>query len=57
MSRCIAESLRMYPEPPLLIRRSIEEDTIPAVGIPEEVNLLRGSDIFIAVYNLHRSPK
>jgi len=47
----------MYPEPPLLIRRSIEEDTIPAVGIPEEVNLLRGSDIFIAVYNLHRSPK
>jgi len=54
---CIAESLRMYPEPPLLIRRSIEEDTIPAVGIPEEVNLLRGSDIFIAVYNLHRSPK
>jgi len=54
---CIAESLRMYPEPPLLIRRAIEEDTIPAVGIDKEVKLLRGSDIFIAVYNLHRSPK
>ena len=54
---CVAESLRMYPEPPLLIRRSVEEDVIPAVGIPSEVKLLRGSDIFIAVYNLHRSPK
>lgn len=54
---CIAESLRMFPEPPLLIRRAIEEDTVPAVGIPKPVKLLRGSDIFIAVYNLHRSPK
>lgn len=54
---CIAESLRMYPEPPLLIRRAIEEDTVPAVGIEKEVKLLRGSDIFIAVYNLHRNPK
>uniref|UniRef100_A0A7S2RIW3 Cytochrome P450 n=1 Tax=Rhizochromulina marina TaxID=1034831 RepID=A0A7S2RIW3_9STRA len=51
----IAESLRMYPEPPLLIRRAIEEDEIPAVGLPAPVKLLRGSDIFIAVYNLHRS--
>jgi len=54
---CIAESLRMYPEPPLLIRRAIEEDVVPAVGIDKPVKLLRGSDIFIAVYNLHRSPK
>jgi hypothetical protein len=38
-------------------RRAIEEDTVPAVGIAKEVKLLRGSDIFIAVYNLHRSPK
>ena len=54
----ISESLRMYPEPPLLIRRAIEEDVIPAVGEGrEEVPLLRGSDIFIAVYNLHRSDK
>lgn len=54
---CVAESLRMYPEPPLLIRRAIQEDEIPAVGIDKPVKLLRGSDIFIAVYNLHRSPK
>ena len=52
---CIAESLRMYPEPPLLIRRAIEEDEIPrsAPGKQgETVKMLRGSDIFIAVYNL-----
>jgi cytochrome P450 len=57
---CIAESLRMYPEPPLLIRRAIEEDEIPRSAPEyqgETVKMLRGSDIFIAVYNLHRSPK
>jgi hypothetical protein len=41
----------------LVLRRASEEDTIPAVGIEKEVKLLRGSDLFIAVYNLHRSPK
>lgn len=55
---CIAESLRMYPEPPLLIRRCTDEDELPAaVTGGKPVPLLRGSDIFIAVYNLHRSPK
>merc|ERR1719491_2202018 len=56
---CVAESLRMYPEPPLLIRRAIEEDEIPAKGsdFGRPVKLLRSSDIFISVYNLHRSPK
>lgn len=57
---CVAESLRMYPEPPLLIRRAVEEDEIPCGGmenIDKPVKMLRGSDIFIAVYNLHRSPK
>lgn len=28
--RVIAESLRMYPEPPLLIRRALEDDVLPA---------------------------
>jgi cytochrome P450 len=53
---CIAESLRMYPEPPLLIRRAVEEDTLPR-GLGEtEVKLLRGKDLFLSVYNIHRSP-
>lgn len=27
--RCIAESMRLYPHPPVLIRRAGEEDTLP----------------------------
>lgn len=53
---CIAESLRMYPEPPLLIRRAVEEDTLPAGSGELEVKLLRGMDLFLSIYNLHRSP-
>merc|ERR1719310_1004228 len=51
---CIAESLRMYPEPPLLIRRALEEDTLPAGGVDKEVKILRGMDLFLSVYNMHR---
>ncbi|GAB5360755.1 hypothetical protein AAMO2058_000654800 [Amorphochlora amoebiformis] len=53
---CIAESLRMYPEPPLLIRRSLEEKILPRGGANQETKLPRGADIFISSYNLHRSP-
>jgi cytochrome P450 len=52
----IAESLRMYPEPPLLIRRAIEEDTLPVGTGDTEVKLLRGMDLFLSVYNMQRSP-
>eukprot|EP00747_Dinoflagellata_sp_TGD_P200284 gnl/TRDRNA2_/TRDRNA2_73680_c1_seq1.p1 gnl/TRDRNA2_/TRDRNA2_73680_c1~~gnl/TRDRNA2_/TRDRNA2_73680_c1_seq1.p1 ORF type:complete len:290 (+),score=40.84 gnl/TRDRNA2_/TRDRNA2_73680_c1_seq1:2-871(+) len=53
---CIAESLRKYPEPPLLIRRAREEDELPAGTGHTKVKLLRGTDIFVSVYNMHRSP-
>ncbi|KAK4366443.1 hypothetical protein RND71_014323 [Anisodus tanguticus] len=49
-TRVINESLRLYPQPPVLIRRSIEEDVVG--GYP----IKRGEDIFISVWNLHRSP-
>eukprot|EP00471_Norrisiella_sphaerica_P000810 CAMPEP_0184487964 /NCGR_PEP_ID=MMETSP0113_2-20130426/10441_1 /TAXON_ID=91329 /ORGANISM="Norrisiella sphaerica, Strain BC52" /LENGTH=657 /DNA_ID=CAMNT_0026870409 /DNA_START=370 /DNA_END=2343 /DNA_ORIENTATION=+ len=52
---CIAESLRMYPEPPLLIRRALEEIELPQGGSSQTTKLARGSDIFISSYNLHRS--
>jgi cytochrome P450 family 97 subfamily B polypeptide 3 len=29
---CLAETLRMYPEPPLLIRRALEDDVLPKGG-------------------------
>ncbi|CAA7403309.1 unnamed protein product [Spirodela intermedia] len=49
-SRVISESLRLYPQPPVLIRRSIKDDVLG--GYP----IKRGEDIFISVWNLHRSP-
>lgn len=53
-----AESLRMYPEPPLLIRRALESDELPpGSGGPDGLRpkITRGADLFLAIYNLHRS--
>lgn len=52
----IAESLRMYPEPPLLIRRCRTPNEIPAGG-GREAHVMRGMDIFMAVYNVHRDER
>ncbi|KAL2330209.1 hypothetical protein Fmac_017790 [Flemingia macrophylla] len=49
-TRVINESLRLYPQPPVLIRRSIGDDVLG------EYPIKRGEDIFISVWNLHRSP-
>lgn len=51
----IAESLRMYPEPPLLIRRALVDHTLPKGGCAFETKVERGTDIFLALYNVHRS--
>ncbi|KAL3838490.1 hypothetical protein ACJIZ3_023081 [Penstemon smallii] len=50
-TRVINESLRLYPQPPVLIRRSLEDDVLG------EYPVKKGEDIFISVWNLHRSPK
>lgn len=49
-TRVINESMRLYPQPPVLIRRALEDDVIGGYHIPA------GSDFFISVWNLHRSP-
>lgn len=54
---CFSESLRMYPEPPLLIRRALEEDTLPAGATGKETKILRGMDFFVSIYNLQRDEK
>lgn len=56
---CLIEALRLYPEPPLLIRRARSEDTLPAggSGLKDGIKVLRGTDIFISTWNLHRSPE
>ncbi|XP_023552789.1 protein LUTEIN DEFICIENT 5, chloroplastic [Cucurbita pepo subsp. pepo] len=50
-TRIINESLRLYPQPPVLIRRSLDNDTLGKYPIK------KGEDIFISVWNLHRSPE
>lgn len=56
---CLIEALRLYPEPPILIRRARTEDCLPAggTGLNNGVKVLRGTDIFISTWNLHRSPE
>uniref|UniRef100_M8CAZ1 Cytochrome P450 97B2 n=1 Tax=Aegilops tauschii TaxID=37682 RepID=M8CAZ1_AEGTA len=50
-TRVINESLRLYPQPPVLIRRSLEDDMLG------EYPIGKGEDIFISIWNLHRCPK
>lgn len=50
-TRVINETLRLYPQPPVLIRRSKEDDQLGKYYIR------RGEDIFISLWNIHRSPK
>ncbi|KAJ3707799.1 hypothetical protein LUZ61_011504 [Rhynchospora tenuis] len=54
----IVEALRLYPQPPLLIRRALKPDKLPGgyKGEEEGYEIPTGTDIFISVYNLHRSP-
>nr|APW83734.1 cytochrome P450 carotenoid hydroxylase 97B [Dunaliella salina]APW83738.1 cytochrome P450 carotenoid hydroxylase 97B [Dunaliella salina] len=54
----LGESLRLYPQPPLLIRRALSEDKLPPGlnGDPNGYPIGKGADIFISVWNLHHSP-
>ncbi|KAK4755257.1 hypothetical protein SAY87_009014 [Trapa incisa] len=49
---CINESLRLYPHPPVLIRRAIVPDVLPG-----DYKVDAGQDIMISVYNIHHSSK
>jgi cytochrome P450 len=55
----LIEGLRLYPEPPVLIRRARKEDTLPkgSSDMQDGVKVLRGTDMFISTWNLHRSPE
>ena len=48
-TRVISEAMRLYPQPPVLIRRALEPDTLAGYTIAP------GDDLFISVWNLHRS--
>lgn len=49
-TRVVNESMRLYPQPPVLLRRALEDVRIGAFDVPA------GTDVFIATWNLHRSP-
>lgn len=52
ISRCICESLRLYPHPPVLLRRAIKEDELPGgIKVPRKQNIL------LSIYNIHHSPE
>lgn len=47
--RCINESMRLYPHPPVLLRRALREDTLPnGLTVPKD------QDVMLAIYNIHR---
>eukprot|EP00899_Mesostigma_viride_P021344 jgi/Mesvir1/29210/Mv08628-RA.1 len=54
----VAETLRLYPEPPLLIRRCIQDDVLPGahMGRPDGYKIPAGTDFFLSCYNIHRNP-
>ncbi|EKX39181.1 cytochrome P450 [Guillardia theta CCMP2712] len=58
----ITETLRLFPEPPILIRRALDADVLPKASNLDgsvqgnAVKIIKGSDFFLSVWNLHRSP-
>nr|QCU55162.1 carotene epsilon-monooxygenase [Camellia fraterna] len=52
LTRCINESLRLYPHPPVLLRRAQVADVLPG-----NYKVYPGQDIMISVYNIHHSPQ
>lgn len=50
VTRCLNESLRLYPHPPVLLRRAQVPDVLPGNYMVNP-----GQDIMISVYNIHHS--
>jgi hypothetical protein len=50
--RCVNESMRLYPHPPVLLRRARMPDVLPG-----GYEVVKGQDVMISVYNIHHSPQ
>eukprot|EP00803_Ostreobium_quekettii_P005980 evm.model.scf_345.2 EVM.evm.TU.scf_345.2 scf_345:33857-40216(+) len=48
---CMCESLRLFPHPPVLLRRAAQADVLPG-GYKVPV----GQDVMISIYNVHHNP-
>lgn len=44
-----AESLRMYPQPPVLLRRALEDVDLPQGLTGQTVKIVKGMDVIISV--------
>eukprot|EP00931_Biecheleriopsis_adriatica_P025678 TRINITY_DN1569_c0_g1_i10.p1 TRINITY_DN1569_c0_g1~~TRINITY_DN1569_c0_g1_i10.p1 ORF type:complete len:656 (+),score=185.76 TRINITY_DN1569_c0_g1_i10:70-2037(+) len=53
----VAETLRLYPVPTLLIRRGLGEDTLPAGATGVEAKVKRGVDLMLNTYAMQRDEK
>jgi carotene epsilon-monooxygenase len=51
VTRAVCESMRLYPHPPVLLRRARVADTLPG-----GYEVAAGQDVMISVYNIHHSP-
>ena len=54
---CIAEALRLYPAPPILIRRCLEDHKVMAAGFPDGISITPGQDVMISTWSIHRDPR
>ncbi|XP_031484390.1 carotene epsilon-monooxygenase, chloroplastic isoform X7 [Nymphaea colorata] len=52
IARCLNESMRLYPHPPVLLRRAQVPDELPG-----NYKVNAGQDIMISIYNIHHSAK
>ena len=52
LTRCVSESMRLYPHPPVLLRRARVAATLPPGNWP----VPPGQDVMISVFNIHHSP-
>jgi carotene epsilon-monooxygenase len=47
---CVFESMRLYPHPPVLIRRAMQDDVLPnGWKVP------KGQEVMVSIYNLHHT--
>ena len=67
----LSEGLRLYPQPPILLRRALKDTSLPKAhggemmeargdtdGMQKTgVDIAPGANIFISVWNLHRNPR
>ncbi|KAG1673016.1 hypothetical protein FOA52_005946 [Chlamydomonas sp. UWO 241] len=53
--RSVNESMRLYPHPPVLLRRALVEDELTTTK-GDKYKVVKGQDVMISVYNIHHSP-